>query len=613
MICSLLLFSALGFPAQEPEAPPPAPADFRVAFDAPARAIAPGIGTGLNDLANASEGCWETWAEQVTPRGGLARLWASYVIGPVNEQIRAGLSARDAGLEVMLTAVGDPANFGKGDPADLVGIPPRDPAEWARHVARDVKRMQARGVPVTHVEVWNEPNFPGQWNGTEESFAAFFAAAGKELSGLLPGVAIGGPGMATAAGTAQDFFRKLLVASKRAGWAPDFLSWHFYNAFPSDNARLQFGQRLEAMAREVGVATPRMILSEWNIKLPAPTSPELDDHRAGVFFCAVNSALVDTPVVHSQFFFLQDGFWEAKEDYAGQSVGVFTLRGGPKAVLQGMRLFDLASRFPAVPVERGAAPWNLTCLATRQGDRGYLLLTNAFGDPVKSARNLVDFLGVDLSHYQGKERELQAWATGRMSYEKMGGRKEDLEHWQTGRRFLQEARAEMARTSRPVRIAFDETPARIGRVWRLDDRHGDPLKDPGFRARFAQLTGDPHQRVAREVEDTLRQEGVDESRLAVLRDAMAEPDPERGRQRIQQKSAEIGPAVARRAETLYRERFFALRSEVPGTMMKHSAMGLPEVAPGRYLRRDGRDLVVELPPWSAVLVEVAWSEEGAED
>lgn len=609
MIASLLLLSLMSHPAQEAASP----ADFLVAFDGPARALPPGLGRGMNDLSNASAGCWQTWARETRPQGGLARIWAEYAIGSVQQQIEVGLRARAAGLDTYLCAVGAPENQGKGHGAGGTGIPPRDAAAWAEQVARDVKRMEARGVPVRYVEIWNEPNFPGQWNGTEEEFARFFAESGRRLHELLPEVRIGGPGMATAAGTAQPYFRKILAACKAAGWAPDFLSWHFYASYPGDNERCRFGERLAASATAIGLPAPEMILSEWNIDLPDPVKPELDDHRAGVYFAAVNSSLANTPVTHSQFFFLQDGFWEAKKDYGGESVGVFTLRGGPKAVLNGMRMFRTASELPAVPVERREAPWNLGCLATRQGDRGYLLLTNAFGDTIKSARHLADAEGVDFSFYQDKERELVAWAGGKISYEQLGGRPEDRTRWEVARAFVQQSQRELAAATRTVRIAVADPPKRVVQVWRLDAAHGNPARDAAFQAAFRAQAVDVHRPVARRVIDQLRQEGVEEAKLAVLEDALAKPDQEEARRAVESQAATVGADLSRRAATLYREAFFAQRDRVPGVMAAHPAAALPVVPMRSSLRREGDQFLVELPPWSAVLIEVSWAEEGGRE
>ncbi len=606
MILHLLLSLApMSQPAQEPVA------DFSVFFDRPGKEIPAGIGTGLNDLGNASEGCWQVWAREVEPSGGLARVWAQYAISGTDQIGQTALYAKAAGLTTMITAVGAPESLPKGLGDEGTGIAPADLGAWTDRVAQDVKRLQAMGVTVSHVEIWNEPNFPGQWHGTEESFAEFFAQSGKMLSAKLPGVKIGGPGMATAAGAAQHFFRKILAACDRAGWAPDFLSWHFYSTFPGDNESCRFGERLLEMARELGLPEPELVLSEWNVDLPNPAKPALDDHRAGVYFAAVNSSLVNTPVVHSQFFFLQDGFWEAKKDYAGESVGVFTLRGGPKAVLQGMRMFNTAAALPAVPVERGEAPWNISCLATRRGDKGYLLLTNAFGVPAKSARHLVDAAGVDLGSYQGKERQLQAWARGRISYEDMGGRPEDKDAWFAARAFLKEAEQEMAAKSRPVRLSFQGQPAEIEQVWRLDDQNGNPLQNAAFRQRFEELTADPHRKVARRVTQQLRDEGAEPAKVDIVASALAKENQEESRKEMERRSAEIGPALSRRAAELYKEAFFGLRDQVPAMMLEHDAMAWPKVAPRRYLKREEGALVVDLPAWSAVLIEVSWPEEGA--
>ncbi|RMH03512.1 MAG: hypothetical protein D6702_05810, partial [Planctomycetota bacterium] len=603
--------------AQDPAAvpaPPPAAAtagdpDFVVDYSASGRPIATGLGRGINDLSNASAGAWRAWAEVVRPRGGLARIWLSYAIAPLGPQIEAGLRARDAGLSVFLVVVGAPENQGKGHGEAGTGIPPRDPRAWARHVARDVRRMQAAGVPVSHVEVWNEPDFPGQWNGSEDDFARFFAVAGRELAGELPEVAIGGPGMAGPAGAPMGFFARILAACARAGWSPAFLSYHFYGSYPSDNERCAFGARLERLAADAGLERPEIILSEWNLGLPKPVRPELDRAQAGVYFVAMNTSLAATPVRHSLFFFLQDGYWEAKEDYAGESVGVFTLRGGPKAVLNGMRMFRTAAELPRVPVERRAAPWNLTCLATRAGDRGYLLLANAPGDGVKRARHYVDSAGVDLSRYNGRERQIQAWAAGRISYERMGGRPEDRPVWEEARRLLQETRVEQAATDRVVRLRFVDPPRHLRGVWALDPSHSDPAGDPAFLERFRAAVAALPERAADQVLDGYRAAGLEPARLDALAEAFAAGDPDGIRAGLERRRSTLGPDLAAEAGRRFRDAFLALRDGLPLELIRDPAVELDRLPPRRALRRDGDDAVVPLPPWSAVLIELSWREE----
>ncbi len=613
MMLSLLLSSLLAPAFQEP-APPadPSKADFEVRFDGPARALPAGLGRGINDLSNASAGCWQAWGEHVQPDGGLARIWLSYAISPLGPQIEAGQHAAAAGMEVFLVAVGAPENQGKGHGSAGTGIPPKDALQWAERVAKDVRRMRAAGAPVSYVEVWNEPDFPGQWNGTQEEFAAFFARAGRRLKELIPDLKVGGPGMAGPSGNQQDYFRKILTACKRADWSPDYLSYHFYGSYASDNERCEFASRIQDIAAELGLGRPEMILSEWNIGLPKPVAPQLDDHRAGVYFAAMNSSLASTPVQHSLFFFLQDGYWEAKEDYAGQSVGLYTLRGGPKAVLNGMRMFRQASSLPVVPVERQGAPWNLTCLASREGDRGYLLLTNSTGDPIKRARLFVDWAGVDMSDYAGKERQIQAWAAGRISYERMGGLEKDREIWEEARRLLGETREEEAATDRTVRLAFQDLPRGVSKAWLLSEGAGDPAADEDFRVRFDRMASTLPKRAGRRTLEQFRAEPLDPTQLEILEDIFTDADQESVKTGLERERRRLGSSLTKRAGDAYRDNFFELRSLMPVRLSKHEAAQLYEVPRGELMRREGDELVVELPPWSAALIEVYWGDPARE-
>ena len=597
---SLLLLAVLAV-AQQPE--------FRVDFSGPGRLIPPGIGTGINDYSNASTGCWKSYREELAPQGGIARIWLVYTANTLNQQIEAGLLAADAGLTVMLTAVGAPENFAPGeDGIEKVGVPPSSAVEWADTVARDARRMLDAGVPLSHIEVWNEPNLPRHWFADEAAFARFFAEAGSRLRDSLPEeVSIGGPGMATATGAAERFFGTILDACAERGWSPDFLSWHFYSSYPTDHELFDFGERIGGLATSRGLAEPELILSEWNITLPAPRAPELDDHRAGVFFIGVSSSLVQTPVDHSIFFFLQDGFWEAREDYAGESVGVFTLRGAPKAVLNGMRMFRRAAALPAVPVERVAAPGNLSLLATREGERGYLLLANGFGQPEKRARHYVHWAGVDLSEYSDREREIRAYATGRVGVDRIGASAKDRPIWEKARALIAETRRELQNRERRVRVALEDPPAGIGGVWLLDAEHGNPILDRGFRAEFEALAKGVQAIAGEETLAKFREEGVSRSDLAALEEVLRQPNVEAARRQLREAARRIGPELAQRFERAFRARRDELLLATPRKLAALPGAQPARVPPGSVLRQEGAELVIDLPPWSAVLVELSWA------
>lgn len=507
---------AAGAPAaqesQAPPSPPPPPpgvawadlpaapagggADFALDLAAPGRPIPPGLVAGINDFPHSSLDCWKAYGQALRPQGGLARIWCRYWRGErVGERhFRAGRAAQEIGLSVMFTAVGFAGaprrarGEARGEPGGA------DAGAWAGMVAADVERLLRAGVPVTHVEIWNEPDIGKGWDGTREAFAEFFAAAGAGLKERLPDIAIGGPGMSHAYTGALEFLGRILDACRARRFRPDFLSWHDYVGYPTDQEAFRLPDRVAALARERDLGAPELILSEWNKALPV--SPELDDHRNGAYFVAMTASLAQTTLRNSIFFFLQDGPWEAKEEYAGQSVGVFTLRGGPKAVLNGMQMARMAAELPAVPVERLEAPWNLVLLATRAGERGFLLAANSAGEADRRVRKLLDFAGVDLSAYKGRDRAIRDYLAGRVELDALGAPASQRAAWEEARRFVRDHNREAAARSRPVRVRVSDPPQRIAEAWLLDSGHGDPWRDPDYRRFFGEVAAEARGRAA---------------------------------------------------------------------------------------------------------------------
>ena len=404
-----------------PQAPGRAPIDFRVDFSAKATPVPPGLLVGLNEYNNAWPGTWEAYRKYLHPDRGLVRLWVMFDITPFGRQhIAAGLEARKAGMRVMLCGVSLPENYPRKADArpDRESKEPRNPREWAQRLARHARALLDAGVPLTHVEIWNEPAMPGRWYVDPERFAPFYAEAGRQLRRELPrGIRIGGPGETHIGRRTLERFRLEFEACRPVGFKPDFLSWHDYVGYPTDQEAFEFSDRVRRLADRYGFGDAELILSEWNYTLPP--DPFLDSYANGAYFVALTTALTRTHLAHSQFLMLQDGKWEAREDFRGESAGIFTLNGAPKPVFQGMQMMRIAADLPALPVERRAAPWNLTLFASRRDDRGWLLAANAFGKIQDRTRKFLDYRDVDMSVLKNRKAQVQRYLTGRLPIERL--------------------------------------------------------------------------------------------------------------------------------------------------------------------------------------------------
>ena len=579
--------------------------DFSIDFNAPTQLIPPGLIYGMNDLKNASPGCWRSWADAVTPTGGMLRMWMKYSNGPMDEgHIAMAQSAKEAGLDVMMTAVGysrEKKGAGrKQGGVHLTEIP--DPKIWANDVIRDVNRMRGEGLVVSHIEIWNEPNLGDPWPSDIQSFANWFAEVGVLLrEDLGNSVQIGGPGLAGTMGDKLEWCKKMFRACKAKGFQPDFYSWHNYGSYPSEHDMLQVPQVILNEAVAAGIEPPQLILSEWNIGLPQPNFPGLDDQRAANYYMATVISLARTQVHDASFFFLQDAPWDTKRELAGESVGVFSLAGAPKAVLSGMRMMATAADLPAVPVVRGGAPSNISLFASREGDTGYILAVNTFGGGLeRHAVRLLRRAGIDISTLKRGAKQIQAYVYGdgdENSLRRLNLDAKTMNALNTVRAEVLTQDEEKRKGSRTIRIRLDGMPSSIKLVKLLDNTHGNPREDAAFKRAYAPYSNGLSAPAGAAALEQLRVEGVPQRTL----DALA-----RGMKAGKGSIAGVDQNTTRRAQAAYAEALTRLESEVPETLSAMSCASAQVVDSDSWCTIRNDILEIRLPLESSVLVELAW-------
>ena len=585
-------------------APSDSPYDFRVEYGADGQLIPAGLMHGMNDLQHSSDGAWRAWKKAVTPRGGVLRLWVRYEMsGFTKDHVEAARRAVDAGLTVMVTAVGSSEQTVK----NVQGVhyeldAPSDPEAWADNVADNVLTLREAGIPVTHIEIWNEPNLGDAWKGTPQSFGQFFTTVGKKLRERLGySLKLGGPGMAGTLGDKLEWTRAIFRACKSGGFQPDFYSWHRYGSFPTEHDMLDVPEMLIREAVAAGLSPIDIILSEWNVGLPEPTEPRLDDHRAANYYLSTVMSLAKTPGTDAQFFFLQDAPWDTNQEFAGESVGVFSLAGAPKALLSGMRMMATAGDLPMVPSTRLSATSNLNLFASRRGSEGYLLAVNTFGGGMeRHSTAMLRAAGVDLSTIKRHTKTVKSYVMGktaRRTVENLGFQDYVLEA-------LDQVRAETARLApeakqrrRAVKIQLEDGPRQVVSVRILSPKHGNPVLDKDFLKKYQPFSKGLNQAAGQATLRQLRNEGVDETTLQRLEQGM------------RQKSKEIAGVpreTSRRARTLFDANYARMRDEVPEQLAEHPAAFAQAVAAKTVATLEDGILTLQLPPETAVLVEFAW-------
>ena len=575
--------------------------EFRVDFAAAGRRVPSGLHAGLNDLLQANAGAWKVWGDGLPDKNaGLIRLWLRYHSGGLNDQhFRAAAEAAEAGLSAYITVVGFKEQAGRHEDNSQVLEPVKDSEieAWAQRVKQDIATLRGRGVDVRYVEIWNEPDFSNNWGGTPESFARFFAKSGRRLRELLPeGMRIGGPSMGSGTGGGRRLFRLIAKSCVREGFEPDFLSWHQYGGMPTDQELMGIVDETRRIVMAAGLTVPELILSEWNMTMPPNLA--LEDHRAAANFVAMFIGMARTELRDAMYFFLQDGFWESKSDYDGGSLGMFSLHGAPKAVLAGVRLVRQAAALPMVPTTRLAAPNNLALMASREGRTGLVLATNAGGREEDTAAAFAEYLGVDLAQYKDKERALQKFLRGQADYASVGGPRGDESIWLGVRRFLELHRAEMAKGVRTVQVELGDAPSRIGRVWLLDETHGNPLRSQEIQRAFA-----PYK-------SGLQNVAVDRARTRLLADGVASGQIDtliRGYRNDDQAALRSVPADVRdKAMKTFNEEQRRLELEVTPSLAAMADAFAAEVDAAGHASLQGGTLQLKLPVGTTLLVEVLW-------
>lgn len=599
-----ILLALLGPPA----APPAQEPEFTVDFSAPGQPIPPGLLYGMNDLNNASPGVWKAWAESVKPHDGLVRIWLKYHLGQLNDgHFLACQRAQEAGMSIMLTVTGKPGSRVDTRQGAVQEAP--DPKVMADQTAADVAKLLARGLPITHVELWNEPDMPAQWGGSNEEFALFWAKTCALLRPQLDAkIKLGGPGMAANYGGGIRLFRLITAACKQAGFKPDFLSWHDYSGFPMDQYYHNTARLVTALAQQDGLGTPELILSEWNAGLPGEKNPfhEADDYRGAANFVSMTTALAATPVKHSLFFMLQDGNWDTRQDFAGEAVGAFTLHGAPKSVLAGMRMMSTAGALPRVPVTpRAELPANFSLLATRQGSRGYLVAASCFGKTSGHVRKMAEAAGVDLTTLNKLEDVLKRYVRGDASYEATGLPAQDKPTWERIAREMRALAKEEKESGRRLTVRMKGGPVKVTGAWVIDATHGNPAADADFRKRFGPYEGGWFAVAAQLTLQQLRAEGVPAAELERIEAALK--DKKAGG--IQG----VSEANAARARAIFADMQERAEQDPPRELARH-----PAAAPGKVPAKDwaemqGDLLTLRLPPFTSLMLEVSWDPKASED
>ena len=158
--------------------------------------------------------------------------------------------------------------------------PPEDAAKWARICANIVRHYNegwADGFHygITYWEIWNEPENPPMWTGTQAEYFELYRVTANLLKREFPKIKVGGYascGFYAAFDENQsDFFRTFLtwfddflayVKAPETAAPLDFFSWHIYSDDPA--MVLRHARYCREKLDAAGFAGTEAILDEWN-------------------------------------------------------------------------------------------------------------------------------------------------------------------------------------------------------------------------------------------------------------------------------------------------------------------------------------------------------------
>lgn len=198
-------------------------------------------------------------------------------------------------------------NHGRRMPTDPYTIsqasPPASYLLWAELVSNTVAHLNGRlGVDVLY-EVWNEPNSPGFWLGSQTAYLELYRATVLGARAADPKARVGGPTVSYHTGTIGTntfpLIRELLhyAASNAipnlglARLPVSFVSWHEFGTMPDVTLSNRADDVRAWMAEAGGFPGTKLIIDEWQISDPE-LPPGIDGRRDTEFAAAYSAAMI---------------------------------------------------------------------------------------------------------------------------------------------------------------------------------------------------------------------------------------------------------------------------------------------------------------------------------
>jgi xylan 1,4-beta-xylosidase len=225
--------------------------------------------------------------------------------------------------------------------------PPKDYGAWAmlvrKLVGHWVEHYGVAEVRQWFFEVWNEPNFPAFWTGTQGDYFKLYGHSAQAIKAVDASLRVGGPATAATA-----WIDELLAYCDREDLPVDFISTHLYPTDPlgfgGSNTEEQLANSPRTLMRDRAklvraLSRDRPVyFTEWNTS-SNPRDPYHDEPFAAAY--AAKIALEADPFVDGYSFWtftdiFEENYFPSIPFHGG--FGLLNLQGVPKPIYRAFQL-----------------------------------------------------------------------------------------------------------------------------------------------------------------------------------------------------------------------------------------------------------------------------------
>ncbi len=260
--------------------------------------------------------------------------------------------------------------------------PPKDYKQWAalmvKLVGHWVERYGREEVKEWFFEVWNEPNLPAFWKGSQADYFTLYRHTVEAIKSVDPALKVGGPATAK-----NEWIEEFLAFCDKKKLPVDFVSTHHYPTDAlgneSDDTETQLATSRRGILREQAQDSFRrarglpVYYTEWN----ASSNPRDLLHDGPYAAAFVAKTIMDAHGLVKGYSFwtftdiFEENYFPSVPFHGG--FGLLTLHGVPKPAY---RAYELLHRLGTEQLVVDGLHETVNAWAVRQDDSVTVLLTN---------------------------------------------------------------------------------------------------------------------------------------------------------------------------------------------------------------------------------------------